>query len=47
MQSDRLGRQLPLTMRLALHTAICCCVIAAVLPVPVDDAAGDASLKKR
>uniref|UniRef100_H3BXW0 Adrenomedullin n=1 Tax=Tetraodon nigroviridis TaxID=99883 RepID=H3BXW0_TETNG len=34
-------------MRLALHTIICCCVIAAVLPVPVEDAAGDASLRKR
>lgn len=34
-------------MRLALHTIICCCVIAAVLPVPVEDATGDASLKKR
>uniref|UniRef100_H2TLF9 Adrenomedullin-4 n=2 Tax=Takifugu rubripes TaxID=31033 RepID=H2TLF9_TAKRU len=34
-------------MRFALHTIVCCCVIAAVLPVPVQDAAGDASLKKR
>ncbi|NP_001027757.1 adrenomedullin-4 precursor [Takifugu rubripes] len=34
-------------MRLALHTIVCCCIIAAVLPVPVQDAAGDASLKKR
>lgn len=37
---------LSVTMRLALHTLICCCIIAAVLPVPVEEA-GDASLKKR
>lgn len=47
LKLSKCSRSAALTMRLALHAIICCCLIAAVLPVPVDDAAGDASLKKR